>query len=317
MEEEFDFDAALRSKGVPEEIGGAREAPQGTPSEEVAEEAPEQVEAREEEAPTEAETLLAGKYKSVEDLERAYTEAASKLGQQGTEIGDLRKLIEERLPAEEDEGGSYPEYDPGVAGAINELINAERYQEAAYYAAQSGNGLLYNQALDSWYEEAPRQAAKFERDLEMQQFQAQYQQDRQPDIAARAQSEANTAYQNVARKFPDLASLSDRMQEAGKQYPDVLRVLESNAGVEGKERALEALYKIAKADSIDTLSQASSEAAQVAADEARRDKAESHVASASNAKREAPRTKVDAFKQSIMDAEEISTYSGLERERRD
>ena len=325
MEEDFDFEAALRDKGLTDEYGG-REAPQGTPSEEVAEEAAPAgrprddlgrfaAESQETEEPTEAEKLFAGKYKSVEDLERAYQEAASKLGEQGNELGELRKLIDERLPAVDDEEDwAEPVFTPQAAGQMQNLLEAGRYQEAAVYAAQSGNNLLYDQVLEAWFEEQPRAAANFDTNLKLQAMEARWQQQRQPEVQARVQSEADKAWNNVAKRFSDLPGLADKVIEAGQRYPDVLRVLQTDSGIEGKERAIEALYKIAKADSLDTLSQASQEAAQVAADEARRDKADSVVASASNAKREAPKTNVERFKQAILDAEELSVQSGLTRE---
>jgi len=321
MEDDFDFEAALEAKGLNNEDLGVREAPQGTPSEEVAEDESSVISrdergrftaagSQETEEQTEAEKLLAGKYKTVEDLERAYQEASSKLGQQGSELGELRKLIEERLPAEDETEFEQPTYDPSYASSIQNLVESGRFQEAAVYAAQSGNQPLYEAALDAWYDEQPRAAAAFERHLELQAMEARFQQQRQPEIQARVQQEANTAWSNVSRKFTDLPQLADKVLEAGKHYPDVLRVLQTDSSIEGKERALEALYKIAKADSLDTLGAAAKEAEQVASDEARREKADSVVASASNAKREAPTTKVDAFKQAIMDADEISTYSG-------
>ena len=42
----------------------------------------------------EAEKLLAGKYKTPEELESAYTNLSSKLGEQGSELGNLRKEAE-------------------------------------------------------------------------------------------------------------------------------------------------------------------------------------------------------------------------------
>lgn len=43
---------------------------------------------------TEGEELLAGRFKSTEDLEKGYTELESKLGQQGEELGSSRKQVD-------------------------------------------------------------------------------------------------------------------------------------------------------------------------------------------------------------------------------
>src|SRR4051812_18493311 len=54
------------------------------------------------ETPAETEQrLLAGKYKSPEDLERAYQEAERRLGEQGNELGQYRAYLEQMQAAQQ------------------------------------------------------------------------------------------------------------------------------------------------------------------------------------------------------------------------
>jgi hypothetical protein len=71
------------------------EKPETTGDSPVEEEAPPAEEEEVVEGTAESEALLAGRYKSVEDLERAVEEKEQMLTRQGNEIGELRSMVEQ------------------------------------------------------------------------------------------------------------------------------------------------------------------------------------------------------------------------------
>lgn len=117
---------ATESEAPVENTDTAENQPSQTSEQDI--EAPEatqeQAEVKETEAPetkaedTAEETLLAGKYKSVEDLEKSYKELASKYGRETSEKAELAKILNEALltpeqtPVSQEALDSYEESDP-------------------------------------------------------------------------------------------------------------------------------------------------------------------------------------------------------------
>ena len=118
---------ARREEAAHRRVEEQREVSPGEETETVATEVPTEEEIVETEqaeeevgtAETEAveETpLLAGKYKTTEELEKAYTEMQTVLGRQGAEVAELRGLCDEFVALREQIATPQtPQYDPGSA----------------------------------------------------------------------------------------------------------------------------------------------------------------------------------------------------------
>lgn len=241
-------------------------------------------EAEQEDSP--AEKLYAGKYKSVEELERAYSEAEKKIGSQGSEMSDLRKAVEDLRSSFEEDDDDYQEtnYDPNTLRDWFEE-NPSQIPQVAITAHQQGNTNLRDQALVAWEELDPISARHYEREFLKDELRREQQQHVQ------SQNEMRTLTADVAREFatnhPDMDALAPAMREIAAQYPQMARILQSNDRSAQLEY-LDFLYTKARGRQADTLSQATKEVETQQAEEVDRAIAEAQVASGKTAKPEPP-----------------------------
>lgn len=190
--------------------------------------------------PKQGEELILGKFKSHDELESAYTALEAKLGEQGSELGSLRKLIEDRIP-EQQYGTQITEEH---VTWLDEQVD-ENPQGAALWAMQNDpSGALYNRVLDAWYEQAPRAASTFERQLEMAALVQHQQQAQQPLVEQFQQNEFAQAWQAVSDRVPAINSNVEAIIEVAQGNPDLLMSLQSGSR-EAKERTIENLHYLA------------------------------------------------------------------------
>ena len=246
---------------------------------------PEVEEAPQEETP--AEQLYAGKYRSVEELERAYSEAAQKIGSQGSELSDLRKAVDELRESfeQDDDHQEQPNYDPDTLQEWFEN-NPSQIPQVAVSAHQQGNIALREQALIAWEEIDPASARLYEREFLKDELRREQQQ------ALQTQSETRNLTADVAKEFaqshPDMDTLAPAMREIASEYPQMAQILQSNDRAAQLEY-LDFLYTKARGRQADTLSTATKQVEAQQTEEADRAIAEAQVASAKTANPESPR----------------------------
>lgn len=222
-----------------------------------------------------AERLLAGKYKTTEQLEQAYLEAQQLLGSLRSDQGDLRSQLEQLTEVVQAQR-------PQTVQDFESLLQTDP-QQAALYALTVGDQQAYQRAKQEWNELAPGAPALWEQNLQMQQ-QLRDLEAKVTGIAAPVAEQQNLrfvadAYRTIQQSNPDFEQLQPIMGQiveemAASGYDWVTPALES--GEKPKmEAALKSLTDLARARASGNLQ----DRARVAAQE--------HVAATEQAKREA------------------------------
>lgn len=243
------FNEAFVTEAAPDE-GPPAETPTPEPD------APsDEATATEPEPEPEQPSLLAGKYKSPEELEHAYIELQRTLGSQKNELGELRQALEERIDGLARQQNQ-PFYDPDV---ISQNPGAVA-QQIAVNAIQNGmepeQNPAYNQALEDWFDQAPREATNFMLTLERVRFQQQLE-ERTAPLAQTVQQQQDTAVlQEFGRQHPDIGEYATQIEQIAATKPTLSNLLRS-PDPQARVEALETLYLLAKAQ---TPSRATSEA---------------------------------------------------------
>jgi hypothetical protein len=184
------------------------------PPPEEAEEAPERLRDPETGQFTTEERLYAGRYKTVDELERAVQEKQQFIDRQATELGTLRRLdnIEQRLqPAP-------PPAQPSLPHNFADLVD-EDPATAAELAYAAGDQTALNAAVRSWDEIAPGAPRLWAQNKELS--------EKVDNLSNNfGQQTADQAYKEFARTHPDMDQYSGAMTEIAKQSPAVTRLLE-------------------------------------------------------------------------------------------
>lgn len=188
--------------------------------------------------------LLAGKYRTPEELADAYRQLEQKLGEQGAELGQYRTLIEQ---ARQQAQTPPPQTDDDLARF--DAWAEEQPIQAAQYALQT-SPQLYERVMTNWYDLDPKGASRFERALEMhamqQQMQAAYGQPLQHVREQRQQEEILEAWAEVQARHTDINAYATQIQQAFETYPHLLAPLQTGTR-EDRARAIEAAYLVARA----------------------------------------------------------------------
>ena len=207
-----DFEAKLAAKVAT--LDEAETTTEETPAEaeNVEEEVATEVEAIEEQVEEAQKPEPQRKFTSWEEAEKAYENAQKALGRQGEELGELRKAVEEVQRGQQQ---------PQAYGKLQEALE-ENPQAVAMWALQQGNEEVLDQALEYWYEESPRAAARFERAIEMAQFKQEF------------EGQIVPALENV-KSESEVRALALAQRELRAKYPDFDQVMESveESDVEG------------------------------------------------------------------------------------
>ena len=195
---------------------------------------------------TTEEKLYAGRYKSVEELERAVLEKQDFIDRQSNEIGMLRRL--ENLERQQ---APAPQPQQSLPSNWETLLD-EDPASAADIAYQRNDQEALNQAVRAWDEIAPGAPRLWAQNLELRE---------KVDSLSNTfgQQTADQAYKEFARTHPDMEQYAGAMAEIAKQSPSVTRLLEQGDPAVTTE-VLDFLHTKAKAQAgarnADTLSQA-------------------------------------------------------------
>lgn len=170
----------------------------------------------------------------------AAVNAQSKLGEQGQELGELRRMVQElgeKIPAKTPQS-------PFVPAEFQDAI-VENPEQWALWAVQNENQAVYDQAMNEWYEQAPARAARFERAMEMQMLEQRLQQQYQPVTETVAQQQnANaitSAHRALSQKYPDFQQVLESATEG--ELAGIDRNLLAQAQQTNPEAALELVYR--------------------------------------------------------------------------
>lgn len=211
------------------------------------------------------------------------------IGRQGNELGELRRLVEERVGSLEEtvRAAAQPQYD---ADELTEWFaeNPTRIPDVARDAFYRGNEQLMDAAIEAWEEVDRSGARKFERDVAVARARQQLAADSEQTNERVA--EWNSVSQQFAAAHPDLEQLAPTMRELAPQYPNMLQILQSGTP-EARLEVLDFLYEKARGHNGDTLATRSREIAREQAEEGHRAIEQAAVASAA-ATRTAPAASV-------------------------
>ena len=314
------------------EAAGTLQVPEvATP---VAEEAPDtvvEVEADEQPrnpdgtfAPKEGETtaeetpLLAGKYKDVAELERAYQEAQTLIGRQGNELADARALRDEFQQLRDQitaPAVQTPTYD---AGSLDEqfAINPTVIPAYAQQALESGDNLLYGKAMAAWQEHDAFGAAAFHANAVADAKLAALRDELKPALEGMQRAETNTAFQLAfeakQQQHADFAQVLDTVTpETLAGFPRAVLDTLQTGDQQSKEQVLETLYRWQKAEQAGELTQAVTDAAYQQATEAVAAKNGAVVASGSGTQDRVPVAGVDAWREQFQNSDAFKKAAGL------
>lgn len=248
------------------------------------------------------ERLYAGQYKTVEELERAVAEKQAVLDRQANELGETRRMIEERFSGLEEK----------IAQPVHPQtpVTQEMVEQnpglATQLAYQQGNQQALQVAYEAWKYEEPADAAAWRAEVVANQRIQQVQQAYEARLAeleqrvAPAESNALDAqwaqtFRQIEAKYPDLATYQAEMTEIAAEFPQFASDLRGDPESRGK--ALESLYLLARGRTAGTLRASQDEIAQQTAAEAQRVREDAFVASQTSQSAEAPLTVEERLQQ--------------------
>lgn len=172
------------------------------------------------------------------------------VGSSSQEIAELRALVEERLPADDDE--PYEEYEPPVdtsvaARKVQSHLERGEFREAAIEAYTSGMDDVFKQVRDAWADERPGEVADFLADVKMIQYEQRMQQQLAPFRQQQVRQTVNEAWSRVRREDgrSDLNDYSDVITTVAEELPEIGRILQGG-NPQQVEKAIRALHDIAR-----------------------------------------------------------------------
>jgi hypothetical protein len=178
--------------------------------------------------PSLEERLLAGKYKTAEELEKAYQEMQTLSGRQSEELGQLRQfrdyIQQQQTQQTPEQIYDYGEEDPAQATTI----------ALQQYGAESP---VYERALRQWAEIDPFSASRFATEVRIQAWNQQV----QPQLQ---QYGLQSAMSELQSKYPDLSEYGEAMLREAENSPVVQALRDSNQGISAG--VLETLYLAAR-----------------------------------------------------------------------
>lgn len=177
------------------------------------------------------------------DVDKAYeasVEAQSLIGKLGQELGTLRSQVE-NLPSQ-----LQHQQAPTLPGDIGDLI-AQDPRQVAVWALQNGAGEpVYEAAMQEWFDQDPRAAARFETELRLQQVRSEFEAQTVPVQRTLAEQEKQAAIARFTREHPDVEALAPQIQRVAAEQPFLANALSSDDPTTVVQ-ALSALYTVAKA----------------------------------------------------------------------
>lgn len=239
------------------------------------------------------------------DLEkalRAAVESQSLIGRQGSELGELRRMVEEVRAAQQQPRQPERQYDPDQLQTWFD-DNPHQIPSVALQAHQAGDTGLRDAAIAAWEELDRAGARQFERAVLKEEIQAQYV---APLVQQQQAQEMERVKQEFASAHPDFEALAPAMTELAQGSPRVLGLLQSQDPATVYE-VLDYLYvkaeKHVRDRDGDTLALARQQAEVERQENARQAKTSARVASSASTKDIKPKNAgeqfLDAFREHV------------------
>jgi hypothetical protein len=168
-------------------------------------------------------------------------------GRQQQELGELRKLVEQRLP--EPEPAPQPQYDPDALETWF-VENPTKIPQVAEEAYMAGNEQVLNAAIAAWEDvDRPARARSSVEDRCRRGARELAIETQQRDQVV---VEWNQAAEQFAESHPDLDQVAPKMRELAPQYPHMLQILRTG-DPDSKIEVLDFLYEKARGQNADNL----------------------------------------------------------------
>jgi hypothetical protein len=226
-------------------------------------------------------------------VEQRLREKDRVIGTLGREVGELRKLVEERTQPQ-----PQPSQFANQADLEQQIYDNPQYgHQACYDALERGDDATYQRALRAWVEADAPAALLFNQQvlaLQMrQQIQQEVHQTVAPAVADAEQAAAEKAVSNMQARFPDfkqvVGSLTPEMVEEIVTDPDFAGTdLLSRTDLPSRQKLLNAIYKEAKLQYGARVDAAAERAASQQAEQAAQTKAQAAVATTTTSSGTAP-----------------------------
>lgn len=241
--------------------------------------------------------LYAGRYKTVEELERAYSvEAQAVITRQGAELTELRGLKDqfESLRTELTKPAG-PQYDP--SGIEDELAMQPHLAPSyAQQALENGDNVLWGKAMSAWYQVDPVGATAFQTNAHIRVAQDQFEQRLAPiqQSTQRAETAAGlaAAFEALQAEHPDFSEVMNGItQDQLAGFPKIVVAQLEASDPNAKREALETLYRWNKAEQVGNIANATAAAAAATAAEAVQARQDAVVATTNGSADRVPVTK--------------------------
>lgn len=217
----------------PEEV--VAEEPTAEAPEETAEETEPEVQ-----YPEDVQKFLSKYGGDVNKALEAAVHAQALIGEQGNELGELRRMVQELHDREPEKPAPSPFIPDGVQEAI-----LDNPQDVAVWAIQNENQQVYQAAMAEWYEQDAFNASRFERQLEREVLKQELRAEVQPDIENVRQQTAQRAvvdaHRSLSQKYPDFQETLSTATEA--ELAGIDRDLLSSLQQTNPAAALELAYR--------------------------------------------------------------------------
>lgn len=255
--------------------------------------------AKKDEPQTDEPNLILGKFKSPDELARAYQELEQFKGRQSSELNELRQALEERLTSFEQQ---VQRPVTPLTPVTQDLIDSNP-AAATELAYQQGNQASLAAAFEAWEEMQPARAAAWVAEKKMealnQEWSERYSQLEQKLTPVQQQAQKNELAAGIGRlreQYPDLQEFvqTPEFADLAEKIPLAKQALEAG-DPEGVVSAVETVYLVHRGRASDNLKDASREVARSAAEEAQAMREEAFVASASATTTAPARSKADEF----------------------
>lgn len=246
---------------------------------------------------------------------RSAVEAQSLIGRQGQELGELRALRQE-MEAIRQQISSTPAAPAALPSNTQELLEDDP-GTLAQWAFENGRQDVYDQAMDAWFELAPRQASRFEQAVLMGEMQRQMESRIEPIATPLAEQSAAReivqAQRELGLRFSDFNEILGTATEAELAgFPRDVAEKAQTGTYQEKISALETLYRWVKAERLlaGPMTQTDTTDAQRQA-EAEEAKQQAVVVSASSAPAREGKSGVQEFKNFLLEPDPTNWRTGL------
>lgn len=236
----------------------------------------------------------------------AAAHAASKIGEQGQELGELRQLVEQLANRPEPRAPQTPFIPEQVQNAI-----LENPGSVAQWALQNENPTVYEAAVREWYDQEPMAASRFEMQNAIQGVASTLAEQIAPEIKTVRETQQSRqvadAHASLARRYPDFNEVLG--SASADEVAGIDRNLLESAMQQNPESALEYVYRWVASGR----SQRNAAEREQRTEQVREEKRQAHVVSAEQTVEQTEPTAAERLKEFMLTPEAQSVSHGLTR----